>query len=109
VDLATDDQHCGDCDKHCKDDRTCVGGKCEKQDDAPKVSNDVAALATLLALFGLDLSDLAEALGVDEDDLTSTDIKLDDLEDLGINEAALGFLGFTRDALSLIGIEVSDR
>jgi hypothetical protein len=106
VDLSTDHEHCGSCDKRCNDTRSCSSGRCQKGADAA-LSNDVVALATLLALFGLDLSDLADALDVDEEDLGSTEITLDDLEDLGLTEAALGLLGFTIEALGLIGVDVS--
>jgi hypothetical protein len=109
VDLARDRQHCGSCNKRCDDDRSCVAGQCEKAKDrdTPLAANDVAALATLLALFGLDLSDLAGLLSVDEDDLNSTEITLGDLETLGIDEAALRLLGVSLGSLALIGIEAS--
>jgi hypothetical protein len=108
VDLSTSAEHCGSCDKRCGDKRSCLSGRCQKNATATP-SNDVVALATLLALFGLDLSDLADELDVDEEDLSSTQVTLDDLEDLGIDEAALGLLGFTIEALGLIGIEVSSN
>lgn len=109
VDLMRDRLHCGGCDKHCNGDRVCVAGKCGRPTDqgAPEASNDVAALATLLALFGLELSDLAELLDVDEDDLNTTRITLRDLRRLGIDEVALGLLGLSLNALGAIGIDVT--
>jgi hypothetical protein len=114
VDLSTDGQHCGACDKHCDAKKICVSGRCEKiEAEDPKAKSaaasktDVDALAALLALFGFDLSDLADSLDVREDQLASTDIKLDDLEHLGIDEAALGLFGFTIQGLASIGILVS--
>jgi hypothetical protein len=108
VDLTRDSQHCGSCDKRCAGDRSCVTGRCEKpKAENPLPANDVAALATLLALFGLDLADLAELLDVDQDELDSTEITLGDLNHLGIDETALVLLGFGFDALRLIGIDVS--
>lgn len=108
VDLSTDEAHCGSCDKRCNDKRSCLSGRCQKDAEATP-SNDVVALATLLALFGLDLSDLADELDVDEEDLGSTEVTLDDLKDLGVDEAALALLGFTIEALGLIGVEVSSN
>lgn len=109
VDLMRDSQHCGSCDTRCNGNRSCVAGTCERDKalDTPVPANDVAALATLLALFGLDLSDLAELLAVDEDDLDSAKITRGDLELLGIDDAALGLLGLGIGALALIGIDVS--
>jgi hypothetical protein len=103
VDLTSDSQHCGNCDKRCTGSRTCVAGICIKAKDA----TDVAALATLLAAFGLDLSDLAALLQVDERDLAATAITLRDLKKLGVDEVALALLGFGADALGLIGVDVS--
>jgi hypothetical protein len=107
VDLATNREHCGACDKQCTGTRVCQDSKCVKGKDAAASANDLAGLATLLGLFGLDLSDLAGELGVDESDLDSTPITLTDLENLGIDEFALGLLGIGIDALGLIGIKVS--
>jgi hypothetical protein len=109
VDLRTDNEHCGACDKHCGDKRVCSNGKCEKAEDtkAAGVNNDVGALEALLALFGLKLSDLATELDVEESDLATTPITLSDLVGLGVSEAALGLFGFTADSLKVIGIDVS--
>jgi Stigma-specific protein, Stig1 len=107
VDVQHNSQHCGSCKKRCKNDQVCVIGQCVKEKEAPVAMNDVAGLGRLLALFGLELDDLANVVGVGVDDLATTPITLTDLAALGINESALALLGLSLDTLALVGIQIS--
>ena len=104
VDVATSEDHCGSCGNRCNGNRSCERGTCTKQNEGGTI--DVAELEVLLAVFGVSLEEFARAIGVPVSKLDEAEIQLSDLGSVGITVAALALLGFSEDALELIGIDV---